>query len=396
MSVLSGYTQFGGNHPETASLTNVLAAAGVRNPQTGAPFTESLLLGIGGGLGAGYILWEFQEHQMRALVLGFHNNWQYPVRYYQNLCDRIGVTVSMPETGSRKTAEETLNGALAKGKAAVAWIDRAYLPYLQLPDSLQGHFGHWVAICGTEGDDFLVDDRARMPFRVPKEAIADARARIGSYKNRLLLVEKHEPANLVDAVNTGLHAFVEHLSSDSDSFSLPTLRKWGKMMTDEKNKKGWPTVFRDGRGIYGTLRSAFEGIELDNGDGALRNLFAVFLEEAAQIIGNDALLACARQYRDVAAKWTHLAEALLPDDVAALGETKTLLRERNAVLMQGGDAWQSTRPITEQLRTIGSQMNGAFPLDAAATKRLFGEVQSRVMAVYEAEVEALAGVKSAL
>lgn len=396
MPVVSGYTQLGGAHPETASLTNVLASAGVRNPRTGAPYSESLLLGIGGGLGAGYILWEFQEHQTKVLVMGFHNNWQYPMRYYQNLCDRIGVTITMPDTGGRKAAGEMLDNALAKGQAAVAWVDRAHLPYLQLPDAMKGHIGHMVAVCGMDGTDMLVDDRAAAPFRVPSDIFADARARIGSYKNRLLLVENAHPVDLVDAVNAGLHAFVEHLSSTSDSFSLPTLRKWGRMMTDEKNKKGWPVVFKDRRGLYSTLRSTFEAVELDNGGGGLRSVYAGFLEEAADVTGNHALNDTAQHYRDLAAQWSRLAEAMLPDEVEPLRETKALLRQRHAVLMQGGDAWQSTKPITGQLRQMSSQLNLAFPMDDAGIKNLFGAIQEHLMGIYEAEVKALAALKSVI
>ena len=393
MPVVSGYTQFGGAHAETASLTNVLAAAGVRNPHTGAPYSEALLLGIGGGLGAGYILWEFQEHQTKVLVLGFHNNWQYPTRYYQTLCDRIGVTIAMLETGSRKAAGEMLDKALANDRAAVAWVDRAHLPYLQLPEAMKGHIGHFAAICGVDGTDVLIDDRAAAPYRVPSDILVDARARIGSYENRLLLVESETPTDLVNAVNAGLHAFVDHLSSDSDSFSLPTLRKWGRMMTDEKHKKGWLTVFKDTRGLYGTLRSAFEAVELDNGGGGLRDVYATFLEEAAEVTGNDSLTESAQHYRDLAARWTRLAEAMLPDEVEPLRETKSLVRERHAVLMQGGDAWQTTKPITDQLRKMGSELNLDFPMDDAGIKRLFEAIQSHIWEVYEAEVTALAALK---
>ena len=48
---------------------------------------------------------------------------------------------------------------------------------------------------------------------------------------------------------------VEHLSDKSDSFSLPAWRKWARMTTDTRNKKGWPTVFADGRGI-GSMRAS--------------------------------------------------------------------------------------------------------------------------------------------
>ena len=61
----AGYRMRGGLHPETATLANVLANRGVVSGLTGEPLTEAAILGIGGGLGAGYILWEFQSHAGR-------------------------------------------------------------------------------------------------------------------------------------------------------------------------------------------------------------------------------------------------------------------------------------------------------------------------------------------
>lgn len=66
MALVDGYEQFGGVLPETAAFTRVLNAQG-------KALSEAMVLGIAGGLGIGYILWEFQEHHMKILVLGFHN-----------------------------------------------------------------------------------------------------------------------------------------------------------------------------------------------------------------------------------------------------------------------------------------------------------------------------------
>ena len=53
----------GGLDGDTAAFANVLANLGVE--AGGAPLSEAMVLGAGGGLGAGYILWEF-EAQRRA------------------------------------------------------------------------------------------------------------------------------------------------------------------------------------------------------------------------------------------------------------------------------------------------------------------------------------------
>lgn len=396
MPLVPTYTRFGGEHPETAALTNVLAASGLRAPHTGEPFSEAMIFGIGGGPGAGYILYEFYQHGIKVLVLGFNHLWQYTMRYYQALCDRIGVAITMPETGSLKAAGQTLQDTLSQGRPAVAWVDRAQMPYLQLPESLKGHIGHIVAVCGQDGDQMLVDDRATQPFRVPAEVLASARGRISSYKSRLLLVEQTAGFDLSAAVTSGLQACAEHLSSDSDSFSLPTYRKWARMMTDNKNKKGWPRLFEDRRGLYATLRSAFEGIELDVGTGALRGLYAQFLDEAAGLVENDSLHDVAMLYRDLAQRWHAFAEAALPDEVPALAETKNLLRQRHTVTQKGGDAWQSTQEQTETLRAMSARYNLDFPMPDADVQALFATLQTQLMALYEAETTAHQALKDAL
>ncbi len=62
----------------------------------------------GGGLGAGYILWEFKAHDLPSLVLEFRNNWQYPDRWARKVCQRLNVPAKMLETGSARKAEAEL------------------------------------------------------------------------------------------------------------------------------------------------------------------------------------------------------------------------------------------------------------------------------------------------
>src|SRR5688500_10468689 len=106
MPRIPSYDQVGGIHPETTSFANILAAKGITAPHTDQPYSEAMLLGISGGLGAGYILWEFKEHRqmmlVKVLVLAFKNRWQYPMQYFQALADRLGLAIRMPETGSKK------------------------------------------------------------------------------------------------------------------------------------------------------------------------------------------------------------------------------------------------------------------------------------------------------
>ncbi|HET9556455.1 MAG TPA: hypothetical protein VFS70_04895, partial [Actinomycetota bacterium] len=82
----SEYQLLGGLHPDAHAIAGVLANRGLLHPGTGQPLSEAMVLGVGGGLGAGYILWEFKAHDLRSLVFGFHNSWQYPDRWARKTC----------------------------------------------------------------------------------------------------------------------------------------------------------------------------------------------------------------------------------------------------------------------------------------------------------------------
>lgn len=84
-----GYLLRGGSDPDAAALANVLAHRGVVGPD--GPLPEALLLGIGGGLGAGYILWEFKRQSSTTVTLGFTHAWNYLDRRLAPAVERLGL-----------------------------------------------------------------------------------------------------------------------------------------------------------------------------------------------------------------------------------------------------------------------------------------------------------------
>ena len=100
-SVAGGYVLRGGLHPDTAAIANLLANTGTRTGD-GDVLSEAAVLGAGGGLGAGYILWEFAAHDRRVVVLAFRNQWQYPDRWMAKVLGRLGLEHTFAETGGRQ------------------------------------------------------------------------------------------------------------------------------------------------------------------------------------------------------------------------------------------------------------------------------------------------------
>ncbi len=400
----SGYLLRGGLHPETATLANVLANQGVISGLTGEPLTEAAILGIGGGLGAGYILWEFQAehrgkiHRGPVLTLGFRNRWQYPwiPGWTGTTLERLGIEPDVHETGGAKGAREALDGRLDAGEPVIASVDLQSIGTWCRPDDLAGHDGLHVVIIGRDADgSYLVDDRGRNPFRVPPAVMAAARGRISSFKHRIVGLRTTPgpvPADrLRAAMRAGLDDQVDHLRSRSDSFSLPAWRKWSRLMTDQRNAKAWPQVFADGRGLFGSLSAIHENVDGQVGPsgGHLRELYAEALDEAAAALENAALADAAHAWRGVADQWEELADAAVPPDLDGAAEAVDAIETLHEAVMAGEPGRSRAGAAAETAWAIRDRYADTFTLPPDRIAAILEEIGDRIGAIYHAEVEAL-------
>jgi hypothetical protein len=390
-----GYRLRGGVHPDTAALANVLTHGG-------AALSEALVLGVGGGLGAGYILWEFKAHgNARVLVLGFRNQWQYPDRFSAKVIERLGVAAEVHETSGARGAAARLDTSLAEGRPAIVMVDAQLLGTWHQPAFLEGHAGYPVVAVRQEGDRVHLDDRNLEPLTVARAALDAARTRIGSYRHRLVVPRPDGPVpedRLRAAVEAGLADQVAHLRAASDSFSLPAWRKWGRLMTDTRNAKAWPRVFADSAGLVEALVSLYEGVEPIGVDGGnLRTLYAAFLEEAADLLGRPALRAAAEPFCEAADRWHDLAEAVLPADQPDLATIRDELAALHAAVIGEGDAGEeSARAAAARLWELRGRYRRDSPMEADATAALFVDLGARLAELHRTETAAIDGLARAL
>ena len=380
----SGWDLLGGVEPLTATFASVLANLGVVDPTTRAPLSEAMVLGIGGGLGAGYILWEFERDDSPLLVLGFTRRWQYPDRWASETADRLGLHAQIHETTSRAAAERQLHATLDRGLPAIVWADAQLLGNSHSPAWLEGRGGHPVVVYGRDGSSLLVDDRSRGRLTIDAGRVSKARSRIGSFKHRLIEIDPDlvaiDDQRMVDGVRSGLELQVEHLRARSDSFSLPAWRKWARLTTDTRNPKAWPRVFADGQGLAGVLASLYLAAgPTGERAGNLRPLYAEFLVQAASLLGRPALREVAGLWREAGRSWDALVDLALPLDRTPLGDL------RRAIDRAEADRWRLQRELDE-----------AFPMSAGDVQELFAEIGSRVRSIYDAEVEAVDALAAAI
>ena len=396
------YRLLGGVHPDTHAIAGVLANRGLVAPHTGQPLSEAMVLGAGGGLGAGYILWEFKAHDARSLVLGFRNSWQYPDRWAAKTCARLGVPVAVHETGSAGRADGELRAAVGQGVPAIAWADQQLLGYRHLPAWLEGHGGPPVTVYGIDeaAGVALVDDRNRAPLTVPLDTLAAARARVGSYKHRLLVLDA--PAAELDgdrlrtAVRDGLAEQVEHLSQRSDSFSLPAFRKWARLLVDGGNAKAWPKVFADRVSLFDACLSVYENLEpVGWGGGNLRGLYAEFLDEAAGLLEAPDLGKAAAAYREAAACWRAVADTAAPPGREPFAEARRLIARLQAQVEAGDAAQEEAAATAARLWALRDRWRHRFPGDADV-EGLLAALAAAVTAACDAEEAALGRLTGAL
>ncbi|GLX99260.1 BtrH N-terminal domain-containing protein [Herbidospora sp. NBRC 101105] len=374
-----GWTLHGGRHSASAAVANVLRNGGF-------PVSEPLVYLAGGGLGAGYILWEFKRHDSAVVVLGFRNRWQYPRKWMDTTLTRLGVPFDVHTTGGAKGASARLSAELAAGRACVVLPDLHHVGYWHAPAVLDGYGGHPIVVYREDGDGVWVDDRNLAPLRVDRARLDAARGRVVSYRNLLHAVTPARP-RLEEAVLAGLRDCADHLGGTSTSFSLPAWRKWSRTIVDASAAKGWPKVFADGRGLAGAMRSIWEAVEPVGTDGGNhRDLFADGLDEAAGLLGLP-LRDLAAEFRRIHGLWHDFAETALPEaDNRRLRELTATVR---AAVAEGSAGAADAETAAAELWALKAE---ATPPDPG----FFPALSERLAEIHRAETAAVAALREAL
>ncbi len=391
-SNLSETPHFPGVHPETAALRTALAHAGVTDPHTGAPFTEAMVFGIAGGIGAGVFHFYYAAEDFASFYVAGRHSWHDSDVYLHNACERFGVTPTILETGGKKKAAANLADAVAASGCAIAWVDMGLLPYRGMAPGMEGGGYHVVTVYSLTDSEALIGDLTDEPIKIALNNLADARARIKKQKNRVMtLASTQTDFDLRAAVLAGVRACRDGLMNQRmKNFTLEAFKTWADRIHGSRGKDSWEQVFPPGHRLLQGLRSVYDFIEhYHTGGGLMRPLYADFFSEAATALGDDGFAPLAERYAELGRDWSALADAALPDEVAPLREAKALLARKEQIFLDhGAAATAEIEGIWTQLGALEKAVSADFPLSDAESDRLREQMKGRILDIYAKECAA--------
>jgi hypothetical protein len=388
-----------GSIPATTALRVILTAAGVNDPTTKRPFTEAMLFGIAGGVGAGVAQFRYEKEDFSSFFVAGRHMWHDDEAYLRGAIGRIGMKVDVAESSGEKSAEKHLRDALKDGMPCVAWVDMAHLPHRAMPAMWSGGGYHVVTVYSIDDatGTALIGDLADDPIEISLQDLATARGRIKKFKNRILRIPERceKPFDLGMRIRPGIKACHAGLGGRPmkgypTTFNLDAFDTLAKRVYGGKDKDAWDKVFPPGKHLWTALTSLHEFVEhYHTGGGLCRPMMAEFLSEASDALKDGKLRELSKRYADLGKQWTDLANAALPLDVPAMKQVRELYAHKAELTLSGSiESASEIRSIYEQLASLHKRAGETFPLSASECDALRQDLQQRVRQIHTQEIAA--------
>ena len=397
-------TRFTGRHWETGSIHNALAVQGVKAPHTGKPYSEALLLGISGGIAFGYFTFEYKGYLPHVAMLT--RNTFSP---FTAILERLGVSQDLQQTNKAEIAEKNLIHVLESGLSPLVWVDQYSLPYNDLsPKDAMWNMMPVLAV-EKDGRSVTIADRSSQPLHLSMDDLTKARGRVKEDRFKLITLDTPQTNKLPAAVHKGICQTIQLFTEEPprgtrNNFGFAAYEKFAELLVNTRNKQSWERFFPAGVRMYHALAGspsqpgAYHWANTwCSADGADRGLYADFLDEAAEILKKPGLRDAAEIFRKSYKLWLKFADALLPDNVRMLGESKKLIRKKHDLFIdQGGTALPEIKKINVRLRELLEESETNFPLSQVQAAELRAKLRELVLKISAVEQQAVDMLQSAI
>jgi hypothetical protein len=384
-----------GRQPESASLRNVLIQ---RDACTSDLCTEEILFGLGGGIGCAYFLFDMDGGHPLYIGSRIHAKEGDTPYFTLQMTEGWGATADVRHSSSPSAATKSLVKILNDGLTPIVWVEATKLPYMFMSGKPNAY--HQVVVYGMEGDDVLVGDLGDSVIRMSMEELTEARDSNYAPRFRTVVIgEATAKPQLREALSDRIRVTCSQMLEGLGiaNFGLTALNKWAQMLTNTKNKKGWPNCFPGGPPLHGAMSTVFQQIELGGyGGSAFRGMYADFLDQAAGVLKKSAFRKVAEQFRESEASWRAISDAALPDSIPLLKETREALTRRSVLIRKPrttaiDEELESLRDRLKQLRERSAK---ELSLSKADTLDLFGAISERVLETEKIERAAFTELSS--
>jgi len=377
--LVPGYELFGGGQHRLSALAVHLLR------QAGAPFTEAMVAGLGGGIGFMYAVFEYKGWPPLMTIVAQHH----PEPWLPAVLGRLGIKYTEEHNTASKPALAALHRALDDGRPVYCTVDLTALPW-HAGELAHSETPYEVVVAGRQDGTIYLDDTSIVPLAIPEADFASAWARHKKGRHhRIVLTSVPTTVDLPAAIRDAIATTTAHLTgpvlghSFDSNFGFSGMAKLATQLRDTRTKAGWAKRFGSPVDFFHGVRRLYECLELQfTAPGATRPLYADFLDEAAPVLGAPALTEAAALFRASGAAWSRLATRAA-EATAGLGAYTELCEERLLLLLtRGRDAVAEVQALSAKIAELTAEPD----VDTA----LFAELADLVDAAREHEERAVA------
>jgi hypothetical protein len=279
-------------HCESGTVATLLRARGL-------DLSEAMVFGIGGGL--------FFLHapflKMGGMPLTAYRDA--PRIIIKNICKRLGVRMKSQRFRDADAGMRALDVLLAQGIPAGLQTNIFWLPYF--PDDMRFQYnGHNMVAYGKRGDEYLISDPVTdRTVTCPADALRRARFAKGVFAPRGLLYYPESVPAAPDLERAASHA-IRATAKRMVDIPVPLFGVRGIRYL-AKHLESWPARYgaRKASALVGNVVRMQE--EIGTGGAGFRFIYAAFLQEAGQLLGNPALIEASQQLSSVGDRWREFA-----------------------------------------------------------------------------------------
>ena len=279
-------------HCETGTICALMANAG-------APLSEPMVFGIGGGIFFGYL--KTPSFPFPMIVTRTE-----PGKIRKKIHKRLGADFKTRTFRDAGKAEAALDELLSEGVPTAVQVDMFYMDYI--PDYMRAHFnGHYVVVLGRQEDTYRVSD-VYYPRISELSAQSMRRGRFArgqlAPKGFLFYPRKIVPPG---DLRKPIIAGIKEACFNMLSLPIPFLGVRG-IRTFAKKVVTWPTLARDEDHLSHEIMMINVTLE-DRGTGGagFRFMYATFLQQASEVLGAGALAELSQEMMGIGDRWREIS-----------------------------------------------------------------------------------------